>query len=184
VGVGWRYRWHLPALRLPRLATGTLTRMAADHLPTGTEGAPDARSEWVARRSDAAAEHVAALGRKKAAESAQARHLVQQFVREAIERKLRPMPLRARAYNGSTTYRTPLKGWYLKRNGSLAVDVEGNYYVMSAPTSLRARFTGADVAPSDPPLTVGVGGRDGESMPLEHLLRLRLDGGDDWPAAT
>ena len=159
-----------------------MTGVSADHPPTGPEHAPDARSEWAARRTDAAAEQVAALERKKAAESGRARLLVQDFAREAVERGLRPGPLRARAYNGSTTYRTPLQGWYLKRNGSLAVDVEGNFYVLSAPTSLRSRFAGADVAPSDPPLTVGVGGRDGESMPLEHLLRLRLDAGDDWPA--
>jgi len=147
----------------------------------GVEGAPDTRSDWAARRSDAAAEHAAALERKNAAAATQARRLVEEFVREALERGLRPTPLRARAYNGRTTYRTRLRGWYLKRNGSLAVDVDGNYYVMSAPTSLRSRFAGADVAPSDPPLTVGVGARDGESMPLEQLLRLRLQAGNDWP---
>jgi hypothetical protein len=26
----------------------------------------------------------------------------------------------------------------------------------------------------------GVGGRDGESMPLRDLLRLRLEAGSDW----
>jgi hypothetical protein len=146
-------------------------------------GQPNEGADWAAKRTDAAAEQVAALERKKAAESVQARRLVQEFVREAVERGLQTRALRARAYDGRTTYRTQLIGWYLKRNGSLAVDVDGNYYIMTAPTSLRARFGGTTVAPVDPPLTVGVGARDGESMPLEHLLRLRLDAGDDWPVS-
>ena len=31
---------------------------------------------------------------------------------------------------------------------------------------------------------IGVGARDGESMSLEKLLRIRLDARDDWPVAT
>lgn len=92
--------------------------------------------------------------------------------------------MRARAYNGHSTYGTPLRGWYLKRNGSLAVDGDANFYVMSTATSFRARITRADVAPTDPPLMIGVGARDGESMSLEELLRIRLDARDDWPVAT
>ena len=156
--------------------------MSVDHPAMPSDGGSDERSQWAARRSDAAAEQLAALERKKAAASGQARRHLEQFVQDALERGLRPVPLRARAFNGRTTYRTGLQGWYLKRNGSLAVDVDGNYYVMSAPTSLRSRFAGADVTAADPPLTVGVGARDGESMPLELLLRLRLEAGDDWPA--
>ena len=38
------------------------------------------------------------------------------------------------------------------------------------------------MTPSDPPLAVGVGARDGESMPLKELLRLRLEAGDEWSA--
>ncbi len=51
---------------------------------------------------------------------------------------------------------------------------------MSTGTSLRSLVAGADVPPADPPLTVGKGGRDGESMPLEELLQIRLDAGNDW----
>ena len=70
--------------------------------------------------------------------------------------------------------------WYLRRNGSLGVDEDGEFYILSAPTSLAARLRGTTVAPSDPPLVAGVGGRDGESMPLRDLLRLRLEAGSDW----
>jgi hypothetical protein len=139
---------------------------------------------WQARRRDAAAEHAATLDRRRAAETAQAREQIDAFVAAALERGLRTVPLRARAYNGRSTYRTGLSGWYLKKNGSLGVDTDGRFYVLSATTSLRSRVTGVTVPASDPPLAVGVGARDGESMPLADLLRIRLDAGDDWPTPT
>ena len=141
---------------------------------------PDERGDWSTRRREAAAEQAAALERTRVSESLQARRLVEEFVRDAVAGGLRQTPLRARAYNGRTTYRTGLTGWYLKRNGSLAVDGDANFYIMSTGTSLRAWITGADLAPADPPLTIGKGARDGESMPLQELLQIRLDAGDDW----
>jgi len=142
--------------------------------------ADDEQAGWQAKRQAAAEEHVAVLARRRAAESVQARAQLDAFVQAARDRGLTTSDLRAGAFNGRTTYRTGLTGWYLKRNGSLAVDTDGNYYVLSVETSLRARLTGATVTASDPPLVVGVGARDGESMPLQHLLDLRLDAGDDW----
>jgi hypothetical protein len=136
--------------------------------------------DWAARRRDAAAEQVARLDRVRATETEQARALLTGFVRDARDRGLKPVPLKARATNGRAVYRTALTGWYLKRNGSLAVDEEGRFYVLSAPPSLASRLRGADVPASDPPLVVGVGGRDGESMPLAELLALRLEAGETW----
>lgn len=137
-------------------------------------------NDWSARRRDAAAEQVARLDRVRAAETEQARVLLAGFVRDAIDRGLPTTPLKARATNGRAVYRTALIGWYLKRNGSLAVDADANFYVLSAPASLSSRLRGATVPPSDPPLVVGVGGRDGESLPLAELLALRLDAGAAW----
>ena len=136
--------------------------------------------DWAARRRDAAAEQVARQERVRAAESEQARALLAGFVRDARELGLPTLPLKARAMNGRTLYRTGLTGWYLKRNRSLAVDEDGHFYVLSAPTRAVARWRGTVVPPSDPPLVVGVGGRDGESMPLEQLLAQRLAAGKDW----
>jgi hypothetical protein len=133
------------------------------------------------RRRQAAADQAAALGRRRAAESEQARRLIGEFVREARERDLRPVPLRARAYNGRSTYRTGVEGWYLSRNCRLAVGTGGEFYVLTVPTSLRARWAGVTLTPTDPPLDIGRGARDGESIELTALLRLRLDAGDDWP---
>jgi hypothetical protein len=136
--------------------------------------------DWAARRRDAAAEQVARLDRVRAGETEQAQALLAGFVRDARARGLPTVPLKARATNGRAVYRTGLTGWYLKRNGSLAVDEEARFYVLSAPASLVSRLRGARVPPSDPPLVVGVGGRDGESMPLAELLALRLHAGETW----
>ena len=141
------------------------------------DGVPD---DWQQRRREAAVEHAATLERKKAAEGREARVLVEEFVTQARARGLRTSTLLARAHNGRARYRTGLTGWYLKRNGSLAVTEHGDFYIMSAASSLRARLTGTTLEPSDPPLAVGVGARDGESMPLKELLWLRLEAGDEW----
>ena len=136
--------------------------------------------DWAARRRDAAAEQVARLDRVRAAETEQARALLAGFVRDAKARGLPTVPLKARAMNGRALYRTGLTGWYLKRNGTLAVDEEARFYVLSAPTSVAARLRGTTVPPSDPPLVVGVGGRDGESMPLAELIAVRLEAAETW----
>ena len=135
--------------------------------------------DWAARRRDAAAEQVARLDRERAGETAQARRLVEDFVAAAKAAGLPVVPLTAGAMNGRSRYRTGLTGWYLKRNGAVAVDEDGHYYLMSAPTSLASRVTGTTVRPTDPPIVVGRGGRDGESIPLAELLSLRLAAGPD-----
>ena len=141
----------------------------------------DDHDGWREQRSLAAAAHAESLERRRRAETAEARALVASFVEEATRRGIRPRRLRATAYSGRASYRTRLRGWLLLRTGSLAVDTEGNFYVLTVPPSFLARIVGASPAPSDPPLAVGRGARDGESMSLALLLRLRLDGGDDWP---
>jgi hypothetical protein len=132
-------------------------------------------TSWRDERRQAAAEHAAALERKKAAETAQARELLTGFISALKERGVEPEPLRAQVIGSNASYRTDLIGWYLRRNRSLAVDVDGNFYILGVPASLKSRVAGVRVAPSDPPLVVGQGARDGESMPLADLLRLRLE---------
>ena len=91
------------------------------------------------------------------------------------ERGEAPVPLRARAAGRRTTYRTGLAGWYLRRNKTLAIGVDGTFLILDVPPSARACFRGTHVAPSDPPLVVGRGARDGESIDLADLLAQRLD---------
>ncbi|MFV0632497.1 hypothetical protein [Demequina sp.] len=118
-----------------------------------------------------------ALERARQAESRQAGELVRQFAADAQAAGLPPVRFTARPYDGGSRYRTDVEGWYLKRDQSVGVGTDGLFYVMSVPRSWRARFTGAHLEPSDPPLELGKGGRDGESMPMAQALAQRLD----WP---
>jgi hypothetical protein len=131
---------------------------------------------WQARRREAAALHAEALARTQQAETAQARALIAEFVRKATARGLPPQPLSARSYDGRARYRTPLQGWYLRRNESVAVGTDGLFYVLTVPPSLRARLSGVTPSPSDPPIILGKGGRDGESIDLADALARVLAG--------
>jgi hypothetical protein len=139
------------------------------------------QSEWTQRRRQAIAGHAAAFDESRTAEAREAGTLLDDFVRRATERGLPPHPLSARAFDGRATYRTHVRGWYLKSNRSVAVGEDGKYYVLTVPASLRARFAGADLSPSTPRLIVGAGGGDGETVPLAQLLDQRLDAGVSWP---
>ena len=122
--------------------------------------------DWREQRDRAVAVHAAALASKREAEAAQARRLILEFLRDAPA----PQPLTCLSYNGRTRFRTPLTGWYLNQGRTIAVDTAGEYYVLLVPHSFRARFSGVTPQPRQPPLIVGEGGRDGESMPLRELL--------------
>ena len=139
---------------------------------------PPADQAWRAARREAFEEHAAARRRAEEAESARARPLVAEFVRRARAQGLAPVALRARAYSGSATFRTGLTGWYLQPGGPLAVGEDGAFYVLLAAPGFAARCRGVDLEPSPPPLAVGRGARDGESMPLAELLDRRLAAGD------
>jgi hypothetical protein len=141
----------------------------------------DERAAWHEQRRQAVAGHAAALEAGRAAEARQAAALLADFVRQAGVRGLTPSVLHARSFDGRASYRTNLQGWYLKANRSVAVGADGAYYVLTVPSSLRARFTGAEVPPSTPRLVVGAGGGDGETVPLAQLLQRRLDAGATWP---
>lgn len=144
---------------------------------TSERNDPDA---WRTARRAAAAEQEAALQRRKGREAQQARALLADFVRAAHERGLPPKPLRATAYDGRSTYKTNLTGWYLKRDRTLGVDTAGELYVLTVPARVRARWTGVQLTPTEPALQVGIGGRDGDSIALDALLTLRLEAGTDW----
>jgi hypothetical protein len=145
------------------------------------DGMDGDRADWAEQRRQAVDGHAAALEAGRAAEAEQAAALLADFVAQAAERGLEPSVLSARSYDGRRTYRTKLRGWYLKSNRSVAVGADGKFYAMTVPSSLRARLTGAEVQPSTPRLVIGAGGGDGETMPLAQLLQRRLDAGVTWP---
>lgn len=136
--------------------------------------------QWRERQRRAVRAHAEADARQRAAEQAEAAELVARFAAEATRRGLRPDRLVVTSYDGRARYRTRLTGWYVDRARSRAVDAEGRFYLLAVPPSLRSRLFGADPEPSPPPLIVGRGGRDGESIPLRDLLDRRLAAGDGW----
>ncbi|MBP1782418.1 hypothetical protein J3R08_002268 [Micromonospora sp. HB375] len=135
---------------------------------------------WRERRRHAVRAHAEAAAREREAEQAEAAELVARFAAEALRRGLRAGRLTATGHDGRGRYRTRITGWYVDRAHSRAVDTDGRFYLLTVPPGLRARLLGADPPPSVPPLVVGRGGRDGESVPLATLLSRRLDAGDDW----
>jgi hypothetical protein len=137
--------------------------------------------EWSRQRREAAQDKVERMARARARETVRAREMIIEFAGEALRRGLTTSPLLSRAGDGRPTYRTGLVGWYLNRDGSLGVTTDGGYYTLISPVSLKARLRGVTLEQTDPPLQVGAGGRDGESIALDVLLAMRLDAGDDWP---
>ncbi len=123
------------------------------------------------RRADAIAGRAAALERQQHADTAKARALIADFVATMRARGVPPVELRARVPGRRVTYRTGRTGWYIRQNRSLAIGTGGEFYVLDVPASVRSRVFGATVQPSDPPLVVGRGARDGESIDLADLLR-------------
>lgn len=138
----------------------------------------DEQAAWVAGRRLAAQHHAAAAQRQADAESSKAQALLDRFVADATGAGLAPEPLRARGLGGSKrTFRTDRRGWYLRRDHSIAVDVDAHYLVLTVPVSWSALFTGATVVASTPPLVVGRGGKDGDAIDLADLLARRLAAG-------
>lgn len=137
-----------------------------------SEGEREARRRASAH---AAGVHVDAQRRAREVQQRRASELVAAFVRDVTARGIAPVPLAARGYGGRRRYRTGLRGWYLKPDRSIAVGTDGEFYILSVPDSALARVRGARLAPTPPPLTVGEGARDGETLPLAELLQLRLD---------
>ncbi|WP_327653043.1 hypothetical protein [Micromonospora aurantiaca] len=136
--------------------------------------------QWRERQRRAVRAHAEAEARQRAADQAEAAALVASFAAEAIRLGLRTTRLSARSYDGRARYRTRISGWYIDRAHTRAVDRDGRFHLLTVPASLPARLFGVDPQPDPPPLVLGKGGRDGESVPLRDALRRRLAAGDSW----
>lgn len=132
--------------------------MSAEDRPT--------RAEEAATRAELAA------GAERA-ESAKAQELIDGFLRDAKAAGIAPEPLRASLYSGQSV-KTDKRGWYLRKNRSVAVGEDGGYYILTVPGGLTERLRGVKLRQSPPPLIVGKGGRDGETGDLVEFLARRL----------
>ena len=128
------------------------------------------RAERVAR----ARSHVEAHQRRSAQESAQAQVLVDRFIARATEAGLATEELTARPWSGRGRYRTGVVGWYVRRDRSIGVGVDGGYYLLNVAPVPFGRWRTVKVEATPPMLEVGRGARDGESITLADLLERRL----------
>jgi hypothetical protein len=147
-----------------------------------SDGTSTSDAAWREERSRNAAHQAAELERRRSVETAAARELIAEFVARAEAAGVPTQRLVARGYRGSGTYRTSIDGWYLRKNQSVGIGSDGQFYVLSVEGSLRARLRGATPPPSDPPLVLGQGARDGESIDLAEALDRALRGTTDDPA--
>lgn len=125
--------------------------------------------DWAAGRREAAAELHRRLEERKRIEAGKAQELIDAFLATAATDAVPPEPLMVKGRRGGTT-RTTLTGWYLKTDNSVAVATDGHFYVLIADLGLKERLRGYTPSPTDPPLIVGEGGGDGETIDMSAAL--------------
>src|ERR687889_217250 len=135
-----------------------------------------------AARAERAGYHVEAQRRRNEEESAKAQTLIDEFVAQATQAGLPTEELTARPWSGGGRYRTGVVGWFLRRDRSVGVGVDGSYYLLVVAPARFGRWRTVTVKPTPPPLQVGKGARDGESFTLEDLLEMRLHWSDSEDA--
>jgi hypothetical protein len=131
-----------------------------------------------AEKAESARYHADALRRRSEEESAQAQLLIDRFVARATQSGLATERLAARPWSGRGRYRTNVEGWYLRRDRSVGVGLDGGYYVLVVAPERLGRWRTVPIHPTPPPLQVGKGARDGESVTLAALLEMRLTSTD------
>ena len=127
-----------------------------------------------AERAERADYHVQAQRRRSEQESAKAQVLIDRFVAQATQAGLATEELTARPWSRGGRYRTGVVGWYLRRDRSIGVGLDGSYYVLVVAPQRFGRWRTVRLDPTPPPLQLGQGARDGESVALEALLEMRL----------
>lgn len=132
---------------------------------------------WARQRAEAVRVQAERLAARQDAEHARAEALLRRFVADAQAAGLAPEDLRVRGYGRRGTARTALKGWYLRVDRSVAVGTDGSFYVLTAPVGLLDRVRGVRPEARRPPMILGAGGKDGESVPLADVLERLLAGG-------
>ena len=130
------------------------------------------------RRDERAAQadyHVAAQQRRDREESAKAQVLLDAFVEQATQAGMPTTELTVRPWTGGGRYRTGVVGWFLKRDQSVGVGTDGRFYVLVVAPQRFGRWRTVTIDATPPPLQVGKGGRDGDSVALDTLLQKRME---------
>jgi hypothetical protein len=95
--------------------------------------------------------HYAAAARAAQAEARRTAPMVAAFADAMRSAGVEPTRLRAMPYNGGKRLRTNVVGWYVRRDQRAAVGTDGRWYILVVAPSLRGRFAGIHVEPSDAP---------------------------------
>ncbi|MFV0252285.1 MAG: hypothetical protein ACK5H2_03005 [Beutenbergiaceae bacterium] len=130
-------------------------------------------SDWAAERTAAAQEHQARLHARQSAEHAKAGAILAEFVSVAATR-LPAQPLVVQGYGGRGSARSNVDGWYLRVDKTVGVGTDGEFYVLTAALSLMDRLRGVRLRPTPPPLVIGAGGKDGDTIDLVDALERLL----------
>lgn len=126
--------------------------------------------DWASGRREAAEELQRRLEERKRLESEKAQAIIDAFLASAQTDAVPPEPLMVKGRSGGRA-KTTLRGWYLKTDNSVAVATDGRFYVLTADLGLRERLRGYTPKPTPPPLIVGEGGGDGETIDMTDALQ-------------
>ncbi len=132
--------------------------------------------DWAAQRTEAARLQAERLQERLDALHTKAEGILAEFMPVVTEHGPAPVPLKVLGYGGRGEARTPLKGWYLRGNRTAALGTDGRFYVLIAPLSVVDRVKGVRPTPERPPMVLGEGGKDGESIELEVSLERIVPG--------
>ena len=127
-------------------------------------------ANWVAQRTEAARVQQGRLQARKNAEHEKAEAIIAQQWPIIRQRGPAPVKLEVQGYGGVGRARTNLTGWYLRKNRTVALGTDGKFYVLIAPLSTMDRIRGLKPQPTRPPLIIGEGGKDGETIDLKDAL--------------
>lgn len=114
------------------------------------------------------------LAQRKQAEHDQAAELLISFAFVA-RRALESQWLRVADARGRSA-RTGLPGWYLRRDRGAGLGTDGRFYILRRPLTIVDRLRGIKLEPSPPPMVLGAGGKDGQSIDLVDALERLLPG--------
>lgn len=107
---------------------------------------------------------------------AAARAIIDRFMEAAERAKLAPGELTVRGFGGRGRAKSTIRGWELRRDGTIALGEDGRIYRLTADLSILDRFRSVTPEEIEPPLVIGAGGRDGDSVELEIALDRVLPG--------
>ncbi|MGM0385027.1 MAG: hypothetical protein ACQERF_03455 [Actinomycetota bacterium] len=135
-------------------------------------------SDWSQKRREAADEHAERLRRRQAAQSSRAQAMLDEFTAAALRTGVETTNLQVSG--GRRRASSNIEGWYVRNDHSMGVGTDGRLYVLTMPLSLLDVLRGVELTPMiEPPLVIGAGGRDGDSIDLADALDRVLPGWRD-----